>query len=413
MHLLLVEDKDSFRRLLVQALEGVGWDIHAVPHPEEALAILESIPCEILVTDLRLPTMSGLELLKRAKRLRPELRVLLMSAFGEPGDIVEAMAHGADDFLPKPFDLDLFQATLERLRALSEAPCPDPREPWVALSPGMRVLDRALGNLAESDAPTLFVGEHGTGRSRAARRLHTLRHPRAPFLALDAAALGQDSPRGQQLAMLRGGTIHIRNLDALSPEGAQSLLRALAAEGIHWSATSSALEKIPSALRPKLGALPLPLPALRERREDVLPLFRHALEQAARRLGRTPPVIDLGVERELLNRPWPGNVAELVWIAERCLATCPGALLSSLPASPGRGEAVMELPWPAPGTLEGMLGKIREEAEACLIRRALKDSDGRVMEAALSLGVSQRLLSQRLREHRISLEDGESGTSCP
>ena len=135
MDLLLVEDKDSFRRLLTQALEGSVWTVRAVADPQEALRILESQPFEVLVTDLRLPGMSGLELIRRAKRLHPGLRVVLMSAFGEPKDIVEAMRLGADDFLPKPFDLDAFTAVLERLRALVGAPPPDPAEPWIAHSP--------------------------------------------------------------------------------------------------------------------------------------------------------------------------------------------------------------------------------------------------------------------------------------
>jgi len=410
MHLLLVEDKDSFRRLLVQALEGSGWDIHAVGHPAEALALLESAPCEIMVTDLRLPAMSGLELLKRAKRLRPDLRVLLMSAFGEPGDIVEAMAFGADGFLPKPFDLDVFQATLERLQALTEAPSPDPREPWVALSPSMRTLDRALTSLAESDASVLFTGEKGSGRTRAARRLHTLRHPKAPFLTLDAAALGLDGPSPHHLALLRGGTIHLQNLDGLSAEGTQGLLRTLAREGIHWSGSAFSLESVPEPLRPKLGALVLPVTPLRERRGDVLSLFRAVLDYAARRAGRSVPSLDIAAEKELLSRAWPGNVLELVWLAERSLAQCPGALLGTLPAAQGASQGLMEIPWPEPGPLETMLEQAQRQAEALLLRRSLKTHGGNLTEMAVTLGITQRVLSQRLREHHISLEDGGGGT---
>lgn len=127
-------------------------------------------------------------------------------------------------------------------------------------------------------------------------------------------------------------------------------------------------------------------------------------------MGHAPPVIDLCVERELLTRPWPGNLAELIWLAERCLAQCPGALLSKLPTAQGLGEELMELAWPEPGPLEAMLAKIQEQAEARLIRRAIKSHSGNLTETALALRVTHRLLSQRLREHRISLEDGASGT---
>ena len=177
MDLLLVEDKDSFRRLLTQALEGSVWTVRAVADPQEALRHLESQPFHVLVTDLRLPGMSGIELIRRARRLHPGLRVVLMSAFGEPKDIVEAMRLGADDFLPKPFDLDAFLALLDRLRALVGAPPPDPAEPWVAHSPAMQALDAALRQAASADLPVVFRGERGSGRERCARRLQSLSGP--------------------------------------------------------------------------------------------------------------------------------------------------------------------------------------------------------------------------------------------
>ena len=161
MDLLLVEDKDSFRRLLIQALEGSAWSVRAVADPQEALRALEAAPSQVLVTDLRLPGMSGLELIRRARQLHPTLRVVLMSAFGEPRDIVEAMRLGAEDFLPKPFDLDVFLALLDRLRALVGAPPPDPAEPWIAHSAPMQALDQALRRAAGTDAAGAVPGRTG------------------------------------------------------------------------------------------------------------------------------------------------------------------------------------------------------------------------------------------------------------
>ena len=167
MDLLLVEDKDSFRRLLSQALAGSPWKVEAVADPQAALRFLEARPFQVLVTDLRLPGMSGLELIRRARRLHPGLRVVLMSAFGEPKDIVEAMRLGADDFLPKPFDLDAFLALLDRLRALVGAPPPDPAEPWIAHSPAMQALDTALRQPAPPRLPVVFRGPRAPGASAA------------------------------------------------------------------------------------------------------------------------------------------------------------------------------------------------------------------------------------------------------
>ena len=146
MRLLLVEDKDSFRRLLVQALADSPWTVEALADPAEALRALAAASHDVMVTDLRLPSMSGLELIRQAKRLQPALRVVLMSAFGEPKDIVEAMRLGADDFLPKPFDLDVFLALLDRLRALVGAP-PQPVPDGVVAHPGLRAALSWAGGL--------------------------------------------------------------------------------------------------------------------------------------------------------------------------------------------------------------------------------------------------------------------------
>ena len=125
MDLLLVEDKDSFRNLLADALKDSVWQVTAVADPEEALKVLGAQSIDVLITDLRLPHFSGLDLIRQAKRKFPGLRAVLMSAYGEPKDIVEAMRLGADDFLPKPFHLETFLALLDHLRILVGAPPPD------------------------------------------------------------------------------------------------------------------------------------------------------------------------------------------------------------------------------------------------------------------------------------------------
>ena len=271
MELLLVEDKDSFRRLLTRALEGSAWSVRAVGDPQEALAALAERPAQVLVTDLRLPGMSGLELIRRARRLQPALRVVLMSAFGEPKDIVEAMKLGADDFLPKPFDLDAFLALLEHLRALAMAPPPNPAEPWIAHSPAMQALDAALRRTADSHLPTLFRGEQGAGKARCARRLHLLRHPAAPYFSLQAASLGPEGPEPGILQLLQGGSLLLAGLEQLRPEAAPALTRAR-----HREAVRQAVE----ALSRALGAA-------------EVELFAEDLRLAVRSLGRITGRVDV------------------------------------------------------------------------------------------------------------------------
>ncbi len=409
MRLLLVEDKDSFRRLLVQALAGSPWEVVAVGNPFEAFETLREGAFEAMVTDLRLPEFSGLELLKRAKRIQPGLRVVLMSAFGEPKDIVEAMRCGADDFLAKPFDLDLFHEVLERIRALVGAPPPDPREPWIAQSPTFRELEGHLAKAAESDASVLFIGERGVGKARAARRLHSLRHAGAPFLSLASGAIALDGIDPLRLSLIQGGSLFLADLETLPPASEAGLLRSMESEvgqDIHWMASARDLDSLTAHLRDHLGVLCFTLLPLRERREDILPLFRLFLETEARNEGRPVPFVDRLAERDLAKRDWRGNARELAWGVSQALRTQEGAVLGTLPhLATGIQEVPLCLPWPEPGTLDAMQAQVENEAEAQLLRRALQRGDGNLSQTATSLGITIRTLAQRLREHRISLED--------
>ncbi len=406
MDLLLVEDKDSFRDLLVKALAGSDWTVTPAADPAEALAHLETRPFPVLVTDLRLPGMSGLELIRRAKRLRPEIRAVLMSAFGEPKDIVEAMKLGTDDFLPKPFDLDAFLALLERLRALVGAPPPPADEPWIALSPAMRSLDASLRRAAETDHPVLFTGRSGTGKARAARRLHTLRRPGAPFKVVRPME-ALDDGFAPLLRLLRGGSLHLADLERADGAMVDAVAVALDSEagrGIAWSAGAASLEGVPVALRHRLGVLTLPVPSLAERREDRLALFQAFVARAAIASGRPVPVMDRALEKPLLAHAFPGEARELELAAVRALLLNEGPVLKRLPEFSVGADALL-LPTPARGTLEAMEQALAASGRAHLLRRALLDAGGDLPKAADALGLTVRVLAQRLRDAGIPLED--------
>lgn len=409
MDLLLVEDKDSFRRLLTEALEGSAWSVRAVADPQDALRALEAAPSQVLVTDLRLPGMSGLELIRRARQLHPTLRVVLMSAFGEPRDIVAAMRLGAEDFLPKPFDLDVFLDLLDRLRVLVGAPPPDPAEPWVAHSAGMQALDQALRRAAGTALSVLFTGERGAGKGRCARRLHTLRHPGAPYLSLAAATLGPEGPDPAVFQSVQGGSLYLAGLEHLAADAVGPLVRAMdAATGFQWMAGLD--EGVPLApdLLQRLGALALRVPPLRERREDLLALARALLERAARLEGRAAPWLERTAERQLLTHAWPGNVRELEALLARALGLSEGPAIRAFPDLELGCSEILSLPWPEAGPLDVMLRSTSRSAEAKLLRRALAAAGGDLPRAAEGLGLTLRSLAQRLRDHGIPLEDGDS-----
>jgi DNA-binding NtrC family response regulator len=403
VRLLLVEDKDSFRRLLVKALEGSIWEVAAVGDPFEAKKALAAQPFDVLVTDLRLPGLSGLELLKAAKRSQPALRAVMMSAFGETKDVVEAIRWGADDFLAKPFDLDHFSQVLERLRALVVAPPPDPREPWIVRSPAMDVLERSLAKAAETDLPVLFHGEHGSGKSRAARRLHVLRHPQAPFLALPAASL---APASLDLALLQGGSVFLAGLEQLEdPRALAAAMDLEAGARVHWMGGCASLEALPEPVRLRMGVLGLRVAPLRERREDILPLFRAFLEMQSRREGRPVPLVEPRLEKELLARQWPGNLRQMTWSVAQALGATAGPVLADLPPDSARRASSLVLPHPPPGTLEEMLQSVLREAEGAILRRALEGRRDDPAGVARDLGLPARTFARILRDHAISLED--------
>jgi DNA-binding NtrC family response regulator len=416
MDLLLVEDKDSFRRLLSQALAGSVWRALAVADPREALRLLENQTFQVLVTDLRLPGMSGPELIRRARRLQPGLRVVLMSAFAEPRDIVEAMRLGADDFLPKPFDLDAFLALLDRLRALVGAPPPNPAEPWIAHSPAMLALEGALRKAAEAPLPVLFRGERGSGRERCARRLHTLRHPGAPYRSLLASTLGPDGPDPGTLQLLEGGSLFLAGLEHLAPAAAGPLARAMdsaAGSRLAWMGSVDSDGILLPEVAQRLGSLELRVPALRDRREDLLALTRQLLERASKREGRPAAWLERSAERQLLDHAWPGNVRELEVLVGRTLLFSEGLAIRVFPDLGLGQDTLLYLPWPEAGSLEGMLKSVAWSLEAKLLERALAEAGGDLPKAAKTLGLTVRTLAQRLRDHGIPLEDRGSTSASP
>jgi DNA-binding NtrC family response regulator len=175
-------------------------------------------------------------------------------------------------------------------------------------------------------------------------------------------------------------------------------------DGGPWGAGPRQAANIPEGLREKLGVLALRLPPLRERREDILPLFRAFVERAAHQAGRQPPFLEHALEKDLLQRAWPGNVRELAWAAYQAFQATPGAILAHPPAEVPPGRAQLVLPMPDPGPLEAMVASTAKAAERELIRRALEVHDRDTAATAAALALSPRTLAQRLKEHHLPLE---------
>jgi DNA-binding NtrC family response regulator len=334
------------------------------------------------------------------------MRTILMSAFGEPKDIVEALSLGADDFLPKPFDLDFFLERLEKLRALALSPPPNRNEPWVTASGPMLAIEKNLRAAAETSLPTIFAGQPGTGRGRSARRLHVLRRPSAPFRSESARGLHPDSLSAPLLKDLSGGSFLLRDLEFTPPATLPALLSRM--EGcpeVCWMGTCENPADLPAPLMSQMGVLSMALAPLRERREDILPIFHSHLAEICNRESRIVPIIGQGVEKDLLGRDWPGNAAELVWAASEALMACPGGVLMGLPESIAKGGHPLLLPRPPKDKLSSMLRCVSNSAEKLFLEEALGEANGDPASAAANLGLSPKNYIHKLRDYGISLKD--------
>ncbi|MFN4242026.1 MAG: sigma-54-dependent transcriptional regulator [Tepidisphaerales bacterium] len=375
--ILICDDQELMRDSLAGLLAKEGHDVTAVGDGAAAVSRLEAGKFDLLLTDLRMPKMTGIELLTQVKRVRPEMPVVLMTAYASVQTAVEAMRLGAYDYIQKPFDGDelklLVERTLEHARlklenaALRAAAGGDVERPLVGDGPSMREIRARLELIARSSATVLVRGESGTGKEVVARYIHA-RSARAdrPFLAVNCAALsehlleselfghekgaftGADKLRRGRFELADGGTLLLDEISEIPPSLQAKLLRVLqenAFERVGSSVTQRVdvrviatsnrdLEKAVAEgkfredLFYRLNVVPVELPPLRERLEDVPELARHFLEQIARRERSVLRHLEPDAVRMLQRYTWPGNVRELQNIIERAcvLETVPGVI---------------------------------------------------------------------------------------
>ena len=430
---LVVEDRESLRRMLERALAGEG---HAVDTAVDVAAARERIAgggLDLVLTDLKLPDGSGLDVVRASRAAEPSVPVVVMTAFGSVATAVEAMKLGAADFLEKPVELaDLF-ALVSALTAPPADPsvaaaAADP-EPYVA-GPGCppivgshrRLLAslRLLQRVATTETTVLLAGESGTGKELFARALHALSARAAgPFVALNCAAIpeallenelfghergaftGAHRREPGRFERARGGTLFLDEVGELplplqgkllrvleervyervgggEPQRADVRLVAASNRDLRAMVDAGALR---ADLYFRLGVFPLELPPLRERASDVPALARHLLARLAER-HRLPPAELTAAGAELLAaQPWPGNVRQLGNVLERALILHPGERL---------GPPQLREP------LAGAEGGERE-----LVADALERAQGDKRRAAELLGVSYRTLARKVRRHDL------------
>ena len=461
LNVWLVDDDASIRWVLERALRQGGMSPTAFDQADSALAALRRDRPDVLITDIRMPGRSGLELLTQIRASQPELPVIVMTAHSDLDSAVAAYQGGAFEYLPKPFDID--QAVdLVRRAAQQRSAAPEPtlearRIPeMLGQAPAMQEVFRAIGRLSRSSMTVLITGESGTGKELVARALH--RHsPRAAkaFIALNTSAFtadlleselfghekgsftGADQLRRGRFEQADGGTLFLDEIGDMSPQLQTRLLRVLA-EGEFYrvggqipvrvevrviAATHQDLEErvrqgmFREDLLHRLNVIRIEVPPLRARREDIPELLMHYLSAAATELGVEPKTLTPEAASALSNFDWPGNVRQLVNACRRLTATAPGREIKAedIPVDLGGvpGAAKLQDEWTRQLTQWAerrlaagetpLLDDALPEFERTLIRAALRQAQGGRQEAARLLGWGRNTLTRKMKE--LTMDD--------
>jgi two-component system response regulator FlrC len=433
---LVVEDDESLREALCDTLGIAGFEARGVGDGPAALQALASEPAGLVVSDIQMRPMDGIDLLRRVRAARADLPVLLMTAYGTIQQAVEAMREGASDYLVKPFEAEVLVAKVAQYLASPGAGDDEP----VAVDARTRTLLALAARVAESEATVLLTGESGTGKEVLARFVHRRsRRAGGPFVAINCAAIPENmleavlfgyekgaftgayraSPGKFEQA--QGGTLLLDEISEMSLGLQAKLLRVLqereverlggqgvVALDVRVLATSNrdlraevAAGRFREDLYYRLNVFPLHLPALRERREDILPLAEHLLARLAAEGGLAPPTLDPGARSRLRAHRWPGNVRELANVLQRALILCRGGAVGEADIGIEDGSAPAARPPLAEEPPEaGGLGDELKQHERERIRAALAAEGGNRAQAAARLGISPRTLRHKLQRMR-------------
>jgi two-component system C4-dicarboxylate transport response regulator DctD len=433
---IVVDDEAPIRQAVEQWLSLSGFDVQLYSRAEDCLAQLPEHFPGVILSDVRMPGMSGLELLARLQALDADLPVILLTGHGDVPMAVEAMRDGAYDFLEKPFSpqtllsnlrraLEKRQLILENRRLHEQA---DARvqldATLLGVSPSLQTLRRQVLDLSQLPVNVLIRGETGSGKELVARCLHDF-GPRAhkPFVALNCAAIpeqlfeaelfghesgaftGAQGKRVGKLEYADGGTLFLDEIESMPLAQQVKLLRVLQDKRLERLGSNKPIEvdlRIIAATKPdlleearagrfredlayRLNVAELRLPPLRERREDIPLLFGHFARAAAQRLGRETPQLNAAQLSHLLSHDWPGNVRELANAAERQTL----GLSPSEPAAIQAGQS---------------LAAQQEAFEAHCLRAALARHKGDIKAVLNELQLPRRTLNEKMQRHGLLRE---------
>ncbi len=477
--ILIADDDRAIRTVLNQALTRAGYEVRATSNTATLWRWVSGGEGDLVITDVLMPDGNGLDLLPRIRKLRPDLPVITMSAHNTLMTAVRATERGAYEYLPKPFDLNelerVVKLALSRQKRPEPRPSPGPAEdeddsiPLIGRSPAMQDIYRVLARLMPTDLTVMITGESGTGKELVARALHDFGKRRdGPFVAINMAAIprelieselfghekgaftGADARKMGRFEQAQGGTVFLDEIGDMPPEAQTRLLRVLQ-EGEYTpvggrspistdvriiAATNKDLRQLihrglfREDLYYRLNVVPVRLPPLRERLEDIPDLARHFLERAHNE-GLPLKSLDARALERLARHRWPGNVRELENLMRRL-----AALYTEEVIGPEVIEAELAEAEPEPGTSgegddsrnlgeaverhlsryfaahedelppAGLYARVIREVERPLLSICLAAVRGNQLRAADLLGLNRNTLRKKLRELDIRVVRG-------
>ncbi|MCO7524570.1 sigma-54 dependent transcriptional regulator [Pseudomonas asiatica] len=434
---IVVDDEASIRTAVEQWLSLSGFSVQLFARAEECLAHLPRHFPGVIISDVRMPGMDGLQLLERLQADDPDLPVILLTGHGDVPMAVEAMRSGAYDFLEKPFTpqhllgslrraLEKRQLVLENRRLHEQADLKSRLEgTLLGMSQGLQQLRRQVLDLASLPVNVLIRGETGSGKERVARCLHDF-GPRAgkPFVALNCAAIpeslfeaelfghesgaftGAQGKRIGKLEYANGGTVFLDEIESMPLAQQAKLLRVIQEQKLERLGANQSISvdlRIIAATKPdlleearagrfredlayRLNVAELRLAPLRERREDIPLLFEHFARAAGEKLGRAAPPLSGAQLAQLLSHDWPGNVRELANAAERHALGLGSPNIEVTPAGQSLSEQM-------------------EAFEAQCLRAALRQHGGEIKAVMEALQLPRRTLNEKMQRHGLVRED--------
>jgi len=441
--IVVVDDQEFVREGLRETLTRAGYAAVSCQSGEEALTALSEGDAALLITDIRMPGMSGMELLEKARKMDEALPVVMITAFATVENAVEAMKKGAYDYIIKPFNADAIEVVVakavrhRRLMAENEYLRGELNRQWgaadfVGESGPMQAVFEQLRRVAQSDSTVLIRGESGTGKELAAGAIHAA-SPRAqrPLIRVNCAALsaglleselfghekgaftGADRRRVGRFELAEGGAILLDEISEMDLSLQGKLLRVLQEKEYERVGSSETVKTDARILATsnrdleaciasgsfrqdlfyRLNVVPIVLPALRERKEDIPLLVRHFVQKHGGRVGRQAEAVAEGALDLLVRYDWPGNVRELENIIERAMVLGSGPVIGIeeiAPSLAARGEA------PA-AAASAFVVRALEEVEREHALRVLDHFSGHRQKTAAALGISERSLRDRLK----------------